>query len=178
MKKKKILIISLITFVLLVVIAISLIIFMPRRYRIPKSTLDIFGETAEGMSIHFIERERYYDYTDVYADKDGNLVFVMTREERDFFRNYLRDILLYSKYEKKEEGIFIEYNADYTEITCECDELNFDEETLDLFMNQMIYYASWYQAFMGVKPEDNRVRLQVIDIDTGEVLYERTVSNK
>ena len=174
MKKKKILIISLITFILLSVIAISLMIFLPRRYRIPKSALDIFDYTAEDGVRKFTQSAMYYDYTDVYADKDGNLVFVMTREEQKKFLEMLEDGLSFYETYYVEDGFYVEYNNNYTEVSVKCTKEKYNEYG-ELLMKQIMYEASWCQAFMGVKPEDNRVRLQVIDIDTGEVLYERTV---
>ena len=161
--------------IITVITAVCLFLFMPRRYYIPKHILAMNDNTAEDGVKHYTEYKVHFDYTKVYADKDGNLVFVLTKEQRKSFLEYVKDDMEYCEYVLAEYNMELSYNASYTEVIVKCKSEDFGEVIDADSLTGMAASAGFYQGFIGVKPEDNKVTLKVIDTDTNEVIYEKTL---
>ena len=149
------------------------------KYYIPKFVLDAIGQEASEYS-ESIKKEYIYDgkYEDIYADKEGNLVYVANEEQQKATLEIMKGDLDFYVYRYTKWGFTVDYNEKFTEVILQCKKDEFGtgitEEDIKFFVIQL----SGCQALTGVKPEDLYVHGYIKDIETGEVLYEYILTSE
>lgn len=100
----------------------------------------------------------------ITVDKDGNLVLTFAKPYLRDAINDLKDIL--DMHEREEE---IVYNEDYTQIIIDP---NKPIEWSERYVAWGVFECMLYQLYNGVEPTDISVDFQVVNPETGEVMYQ------
>ncbi|MBO5424129.1 MAG: hypothetical protein J6A25_01310 [Lachnospiraceae bacterium] len=171
---KKILILSILS---LIAGAIIFIVCIYEKHTIPQYIFEYYEVDVEQFAEEAKEARLYEDkFEYVYVDKNGNLVFVTNAEQYEKLLDmYIADLEFYS-YGYLKKGFYSEYNDSYDEIVMYCKKEEYgDDLTEDGLIHLMIEMSSC-QALLVEDVDDIYVYGCIKDSETGEVLYEHTIS--
>ncbi len=149
------------------------------KYYIPEYGLELMEEDAHEV-VKGIKESPLYEgnYEDVYVDRHGNLVFVVTEEQREKLLLMYKGDVEYIGISYARKDIFIDYDEGYTEISITCKRENYGVEVtvedLEFLMSKLLLC----QAFIVDDADDIHVYGCIKDSETGEVLYEYNLPEK
>lgn len=112
--------------------------------------------------------------SDVKVNDDGSVVYKMPKSVHDKMINEMRESVLESVSDIVNSGDFpsikdVTYNRSFSEFTLIVDKGAYENSFDGFAVFGIGIMGLYYQAFDGVSPDKNKVKINVEDITTGEV---------